>query len=151
MKVFLGIGSNLGNRRVYLSNAREKLTALAGVKLLRVSSEITTAPYGVIDQPEYLNQIVEIETQLSPTEILTNIHEIENQEGRIRKEKWCKRTLDIDILFWGDEIIEKENLTIPHQDMHNREFILVSMMELEPGFVHPKLKKTIKELYENRG
>jgi 2-amino-4-hydroxy-6-hydroxymethyldihydropteridine diphosphokinase len=147
MKVFLGLGSNQGNRESYLNSAREKLTAIDGVKMIRASSERVTAPYGLVDQPEFLNQIVEIETHLSPAEMLTQINIIENQEGRIRNEKWGKRTLDIDILFWGNEIIEQENLTIPHQDLHNREFILASMMELEPDLIHPKLGKTIKELY----
>jgi len=147
MKVFLGLGSNQGNRKGFLSRAREKLAAIDGVKMIRASKERVTAPYGLIDQPEFLNQIVEIETKLYPTELLSQIHIIENQEGRIRKEKWGKRTLDIDILFWGNEIIEQEYLNIPHQDLHNREFILASMMELEPDLIHPKLGKTIKELY----
>ena len=145
--MFLGLGSNQGNRESYLNSAREKLTAIDGVKMIRASKERITAPYGLTNQPEFLNQIVEIETHLSPAEMLTQINIIENQEGRIRNEKWGKRTLDIDILFWGNEIIEQENLTIPHQDLHNREFILASMMELEPDLIHPKLAKTIKELY----
>ncbi|MCF7919488.1 MAG: 2-amino-4-hydroxy-6-hydroxymethyldihydropteridine diphosphokinase [Candidatus Cloacimonetes bacterium] len=148
MLVYLGLGSNLGNREEFLNLARMALPNNGNLTILRESRIIKTAPYGNTDQPEFLNQVLELETSLSPLAMLTLIREIEKSAGRQRNEKWGARTLDIDILFWGDEIINREELIIPHPDLHNRHFVLESLDELNPELLHPILKKTVNELYK---
>lgn len=148
--IYIGLGSNLGNSSRNLEFARKEIASISGIDIQKTSSVITTAPYGKLDQPEFLNQIIAIKTDLNPQILMRRFFEIEKSAGRERKEKWGPRTLDIDILFWNEQVIETEYLSVPHPDLHNRLFILESMMELEPDLVHPKLKKTIKELYQTR-
>lgn len=145
--VYLLLGSNLGNRKEILDNAVKLLTQKVGV-IISQSKDYETAPWGVIDQPDFLNLAVSIHTNLKPLEILEIIQSIENQLGRVRKEKWGARLIDIDILFYGNEIIDEPTLKIPHPLLQERDFVLNPLVEIAPNFVHPMLRKTVLELRE---
>ena len=146
MRYFLGLGSNIGERENYLESAKEYLKNHPQIQLIRSSSTITTKPYGVTDQPDFLNCVIEISTKLPAQDLLAFCLETEAKLGRVRTLRWGPRTIDIDIIL-GEDIINAENLTIPHPEMHKREFVLRSLVELCPDCIHPILNKTINELY----
>ena len=145
--VYLLLGSNLGNRKEILDKAINLLSQKVGVVILQ-SKDYETAPWGVTNQPDFLNLVVSIQTRIKPLQILEITQSIENQLGRIRKEKWGARLIDIDILFYGDEILDEPNLKIPHPLLQERDFALSPLAEIAPDFVHPVLGKTILELRE---
>jgi len=145
MKIYLSIGGNLGNREQNLEIARAAIEAKIGV-IIQSSSVYETAAWGVIDQPDFLNQVLEIESDLSPFEILDKIKKIEQETGRVKLQKWGTRTMDIDILFYGDQIIQTPRLTIPHTGIPDRNFVLVPLREIASNLEHPILKKTIESL-----
>lgn len=145
--VYLLLGSNLGNRKEILDKAIKLLSQRVGVVILQ-SKDYETSPWGVTDQPDFLNLVVSIQTRLKPLQILEITQSIENQLGRIRKEKWGARLIDIDVLFYGNEIIDEPNLKIPHPLLQERDFTLSPLAEIAPDFVHPVLGKTILELRE---
>ena len=135
----------MGNRDVILEKACKLISEQCG-ELKSVSSLYETAAWGKKDQPSFLNQALEINTALLPEQLLEQILKIEKQTGRVRKEKYGPRVIDIDILFFNDEIHDYPSLTIPHPEIPNRRFVLVPMKEIAPAFVHPVLKKTIAQL-----
>lgn len=145
ISVFLLLGSNLGNRSNYLKRAIEYIENEIA-PIIRISSVYESQSWGNTDAPDYLNQVVVIETSLPAQLILEKVLTIENFLGRKREEKWGSRTIDIDILFYGQEIIETENLRIPHPELDKRLFTLAPLAELAPAFVHPVLKKSILEI-----
>jgi 2-amino-4-hydroxy-6-hydroxymethyldihydropteridine diphosphokinase len=143
--VFLLLGSNLGDRHAYLEQAIgfiEKEIA----PVTTFSSVFETQAWGKTDTPDYLNQVITLESGLSAQTILQKILAIEKKMGRTREEKWGSRTIDIDILFYGQEIINFHNLIIPHAELHKRRFTLEPLAELAPEFIHPVLKKSILAL-----
>ncbi|MGI4750922.1 MAG: 2-amino-4-hydroxy-6-hydroxymethyldihydropteridine diphosphokinase [Janthinobacterium lividum] len=144
-KVYLLLGSNLGDRNEYLKEALQHLKNDVG-RIVRVSSVYETQSWGVADLPDYLNQVVEMETLFLPQEILKKTQFIEEILHRERTKKWDSRTIDIDVLFFGTEVIDLPQLKIPHPQIQNRLFTLVPLNELIPNFMHPVLKKTIHEL-----
>ncbi len=147
--VYLGVGSNLGDREGYLDFAADQLAKDEYIEINKVSSYINTAPYGPVEQDDFLNAAVEIETLHTPQELLSIVNDIEKEAGRKRIIHWGPRTLDIDILLFDDEIISEENLSIPHPEMAKRDFVLQPLNEIAPYVMHPVLKKTVKELYED--
>ena len=147
-RVFLGLGSNLGDRQKYLDTAIEELGKDMSVSVKKVSSFIETEPYGPVEQPDFLNGVVEIETTLEPEELLLIIHDIEQEAGRERIIHWGPRTLDIDILLFDDMVINTETLTIPHPEMHKREFVLKPLSEIAPYIVHPLFMKTTVQILD---
>ena len=147
MNVFIGLGSNLGNRKENIAKAIEKLSKTSGIELVKQSSLIETEPYGKVDQPDFLNCVIIVKTDINPEHLLEICNKIENDLGRIRKEKWGPRTIDLDILFIDDYVIHTPDLVVPHPEVHLREFVLTSLNEIAPDFVHPVLNKTIKEIY----
>ncbi len=143
---YLSIGSNLEDRGAHIENAISSLEETDDIRVVKRSSIIETEPYGKTDQPGFLNGAIEIKTLYTPHELLDRLHEIENAEGRVRKEHWGPRTLDLDILFYDNEIIYDDDLVIPHPDLHNREFVLAPMCEIAPNCFHPLLKCSVAEL-----
>ncbi len=143
--IYLLLGSNLGNRRQALVEAKNHIKSKIGA-IIRSSSVYQTKAWGINDQPDFLNQVVEIESDLEAREILSKIHEIESIMGRERTEKWGTRLIDIDILYYGQKVIASENLAIPHPENQNRKFVLVPMCELASELVHPVLGLPQKEL-----
>ena len=143
--VYILTGSNLGHRLTNLLTAKEKLVEQIG-KIVASSSVYETEPWGKNDQPDFYNQVLILKTEFSPEETMKKILNIEEQMGRIRTTKNASRIIDIDILFFNDDIIDTQNLTIPHPEITNRRFVLIPLNELSPGLVHPLLKKDISEL-----
>ena len=147
-RAYLSIGSNMGDRKKYLDNAVSRLDADKYIVVDRVSSYIETKPYGKTDQGDFLNAALLITTLYSPAQLLERIHEIEAAEGRVRAQRWGERTLDIDIIFYDDLVMDSNELILPHIDMENRRFVLEPMNEIAPGLVHPLYKKTMKKMLE---
>ena len=143
----IGLGSNLGERDKNIRTALEKMQE-KGIELLRVSSVLETEPYGYTDQPKFLNAVCLVETNLTPDQLLDVLFEIEKEMGRVRERKWGPRIIDLDIIFYEDLVLESERLIVPHPDMHNRWFVLAPLAEICPDYVHPKLKKTVRELLQ---
>ena len=145
-QLFLHTGSNLGNRSENLRIAIKFIEQEIG-KVLQSSAVYETKPWGIVDQPDFLNQALIIETRLSPFEVLKRILRIEKTMGRKREIKWGERLIDIDILFYNDIIIQTKDLTIPHPYLHHRNFVLIPLLEIAPNLKHPILNSTIRELY----
>lgn len=143
---FLALGSNLGDRKAYLQEALEGLQAAQGVELKGVSSFIETAPYGVTDQPGFLNGVCQIETTLTAHELLDLCHRLEQAAHRERKVHWGPRTLDLDILFYDQAVIAEQDLNVPHPDLANRDFVLKPMAELAPWWLHPLTGRTMAQM-----
>lgn len=147
-KVYLSIGSNMGDKEGYLKQAIENLKQDRKIRNVLTSSSIETLPYGGVEQDTFLNGAVALETLHAPSELLDRLHAVEADAGRVREIHWGPRTLDLDILFYDKLIYEDENLIIPHVDMENRAFVLRPMCELAPNFRHPILGKTMQQLLE---
>ena len=145
MKTILSIGSNMGDRRGYIDRALEQLEDLAG-HILAVSDVIETKAYGLTEQDDFLNLALAMETDLEPRQLLDVIHEIEADLDRARIIRWGPRTIDIDIVFYGDRIIDEEDLHIPHIDFANRTFVLEPVCQIEPDLVDPRTGNTVTEL-----
>lgn len=146
MKVFLGLGSNLGNRAEYIDAAINEIGSLKDTKLINKASLYETEPWGFKEQPDFINSAVEIETSLSAEELFIGVKEIEQKLKRQNIGRWQEREIDIDILFYGDEIIRTEKINIPHKEIENRKFVLIPMNELAPDFIHPVFNETITGL-----
>mgnify|MGYP001466791159 CR=1 FL=1 len=128
--MWLALGSNLGDRAAYLQSAREALPG-AGITLLRTSRVVDTAPIGVEDQPRFLNQVLEVETSLEPRPLLDAIKAVERQVGRIARQRWGPREIDIDILRYGGRSVDEPGLHIPHAELQNRPFLLELLEDVE--------------------
>lgn len=142
---FLGLGSNLGDRKAYLDGAVAALDR-PECRVERVSSYLETKPYGGVEQGDFLNACLRLKTLLSPQELLERLHEIEQAAHRERVVHWGPRTLDLDILFYDDWVLGTENLVIPHPGIPLREFVLKPLMEIAPNWYHPTLHKTVAQL-----
>lgn len=143
--VYFLLGSNLGDRNWYIKEACRLLQETVG-KQTQISSIFETQSWGIEDLPDYLNQVIEMETDLSPEIILEKTQAIEEKLHRKRTNRWHSRTIDIDILFYGEAVITLPGLKIPHPELQNRLFTLAPLDELIPNFVHPLLNKTIHQL-----
>lgn len=144
--VILSLGSSEGDRKAMLDGAIKALNAQDGIKLLKISRYIETEPYGGAAKNTFLNCALTAECLLSPRELLEIIHKIESGFGRVRKERWGDRTLDIDIVFFGDKIIAEEGLSVPHPDYQSRPFVINPVKEIAPGFVCPLTRKRMSDL-----
>lgn len=145
--VCIGLGSNIGGRARNLLSAYDRILAIKEVKLLKLSKFYETAPVGGPPQPMFLNAALSIKTILSPSQLLEQVQHIETLVGRVRTIRWGSRNIDIDILLYGDQVVNDDQLKIPHPLMHTRSFVLEPLAEIEPNTVHPLFKKTIFELY----
>lgn len=145
----IGIGSNLGHKRARCREAIEHIERLPGCTVKKRSSFYRTDPVGVEGQDWYVNAVIGIETDLSPHALLEVLLAIESHMGRKREKKWEARIIDLDLILYGNEILEEGHLTVPHPLMHVRRFVLIPMAEIAPERVHPVLGKTMKELLKD--
>jgi len=136
-RAYVGLGANLGNRAETLEHAVALLAAAEGVDVLAVSELRETDPVGVLDQPRFLNGAVAVDTTLSARELLDTLLAIERSLGRVRVERWGPRTVDLDLLVYGDEIVDEPGLRVPHPRLHERRFALEPLVELDPELVSP--------------
>lgn len=147
-RVYVAVGSNLGDREGYVAQALRALREHPLIEVGKVSDMINTEAYGGVEQGDFLNGALEAETLLSPWELLDALHEVENRAGRERTVHWGPRTLDLDILFYDDLCIETKDLVIPHPDLENRSFVLRPMAQIAPWLRHPVSRRTVSELLE---
>lgn len=145
---YIGLGSNIGDREANLSRTVAFLGQVNGVEVTAVSSYYNTAPVGYVQQPDFLNAAAEIKTTLSADELLQVCICIEKELGRERIIRWGPRTIDLDILLYGDRIINEEYLTVPHPRMHERDFVLEPLNEIAPQALHTVYRQTVREMYQ---
>lgn len=145
-KIYLSIGSNMGNREQYITDAIEALKKERTMRNVKISPLLTTKPYGGVEQEDFLNGAVEADTLLDPEELLELLHGIEAAANRKREVHWGPRTLDLDIIFYDKLVYESENLIIPHVDMENRYFVLKPLSELNPNYRHPISGQTVSRM-----
>ncbi len=148
---YIALGSNLGDRKSNIERAIKMLAKAVKVTLSRVSDIIETAPLASIDQPNYLNTVVEVQTSLDAADLWRRFTEIEAALGRVRHGKWWPRTIDLDLLLFGDEIINSSELTVPHSQMHLRSFVLRGLCQLNAEILHPLMKVPMSELAHRLG
>ncbi len=147
--VYLGLGSNKGERISYIEKAIEEISGLSNTKIFARSEIYETEPWGNIKQEDYLNSVIGIQTELSAEDLLNELKSIEKLIGRKENKKWSEREIDIDLLFYGNEVINRDQMKVPHGQIENRRFVLVPMKEIAPGFLHPVFKKSIAQLLED--
>ncbi len=148
INVYLGLGANLGDRREALKKVQVLIDNYIG-KIAKRSSIYETQPWGLPEQPPFLNMVVMANTTQDPRGVLLSIAKIEKEMGREHVEKWGPRAIDVDILFYGKRIVRDKGLEIPHPELHKRAFVLVPLMEIDPELEHPVFKQPIDELYMN--
>lgn len=148
VRAYIGMGSNIGDKRAYLDFAVKSLGDSKYCNVTKVSSYIETEPVGGVEQDNFLNGCIEAETILPPYELLALLNEIENSAGRTREIHWGPRTLDLDLLLYGDEIINSERLSVPHREMAKRRFVLEPLCEIAPYAYHPLKRACATELLE---
>lgn len=147
-RVFIGIGSNLGNRRAYYQKALERVAALPKTRIVKRSSLYESEPLGE-SKNWYLNGVIEIETEFPPPQLLNRLQKIEEALGRKRTaetKKWASRKIDLDLLMFDNQIVESRTLKVPHPELHNRRFVLLPLAELAPHLTHPRFGMTMVEL-----
>ncbi|MDU3188485.1 MAG: 2-amino-4-hydroxy-6-hydroxymethyldihydropteridine diphosphokinase [Streptococcus mitis] len=145
-EAFIALGSNMGDKQANLKQAIEKMRA-RGIHILKESSVLTTEPWGGVEQDSFANQVVEVETWLPAPVLLENLLDIESEMGRVREVHWGPRLIDLDLLFVEDQVLYTDDLILPHPYIAERLFVLESLQEIAPHFIHPTLKQPIRNLY----
>ncbi|MEX2612878.1 MAG: 2-amino-4-hydroxy-6-hydroxymethyldihydropteridine diphosphokinase [Gaiellaceae bacterium] len=146
-RAYIGLGANLGPREVTLLRAADLLAADPGIEVLEISQLRETEPVGDVEQPSFLNGAVAVETTLSPRELLDVLLHVERELGRVRDgERWGPRTIDLDLLLYGDEIVDEDGLRVPHPRLHERRFALEPLVDLEPELEIPGLGRVSDSL-----
>jgi len=143
--IYIQLGSNMGNRKSYIEKSMQQIEQEIG-NIICSSKIYESSPWGVSIQNHFLNSVIKIESELSSSILLKKLQEIENNLGRVRLRKWGERTIDIDILFYNNEIIKTEKLNIPHPLLHERKFVLIPLSKIAPNYIHPILKKNVSDL-----
>lgn len=149
IQAYLGLGSNIGDRENQLNEAIKMLNEYDGIDVLKVSSIYETAPVGYTEQPNFLNLCIGIETTLSVSELLERCLDVEARLHRVRKERWGPRTIDVDVLLYGNEITELPNLSVPHPRMNERAFVLIPLNDIATDVIEPRSNLKIKDLVPN--
>jgi len=149
MTAYIALGSNMGDRKEYLDRALNMLAETPGVEVVSVSSYLETEPVGYVDQPAFLNAAASVDTTLSAHDLLSVCLGIEDALGRVRGVRWGPRTIDLDVLMYGDEVIDTPELVVPHPLMHERRFVLEPLCEIAPEAVHPVLSRSVKQLLDD--
>jgi len=144
-RAYIGLGTNLGKRLGNIRSALAALEQVPGIAITKVSSVYETEPVGKVDQPKFLNSVVEIETRLTAAELLMTLQRIEKHMGRQRQEKWEPRIIDLDILYYDQMVLESNELSIPHSEAVKRAFVMIPLLEISPDFIDPATKKKISE------
>ncbi len=144
-EAYLGLGSNLGNKKLNLEKAYDLISTEIG-QIIGFSSFYITEPWVVSDQDEYLNCVVRVFTDFEPSFLLAQLHKIEDKIGRVRDEKWGSRIIDIDLLYYGKYVIDRDDLIIPHPELTERNFVLTPLAEIAPDYSHPVFRLTNQEL-----
>ena len=145
-RAFVGLGANLGPKEVTILRAVDLLAAEEGIEVLELSELRETDPVGVVDQPEFLNGAVALRTSLSPRELLDVLLRVERELGRVRGARWGPRTIDLDLLVYGDQTVDEPGLRVPHPRLHERRFALEPLAELEPELEIPGLGRVADAL-----
>jgi len=140
---YVGLGSNMGDREAMLRAALDQLAQLPLTAVMRVSSVYETEPVGVSDQPWFLNAVSQLETDLTPGQLMWNLQRVERALGRVRRVHWGPRTIDLDLLLAGPWVIDEPGLKLPHPELLNRAFALVPLVEIDPLLVHPVTGETL--------
>jgi 2-amino-4-hydroxy-6-hydroxymethyldihydropteridine diphosphokinase len=148
-RIFIGLGSNLGDRMYYLHQALVEIANSRQIIIKKYSSVYETEPVGKKEQPQFLNMVAELESTLLPQDLLQRLKEIENTLGRTHSEHWGPREIDLDILYYGNEVFNGEKLRLPHPEIVNRRFVLVPMEEIAGEFLDPKQCLSMKELLQH--
>lgn len=143
---YIALGSNMGDKEKYLNEAVEKLQQTSDCQVLKVSDFLVTAPYGGVEQDDFLNGALTLKTLLTPQELLERLHEIEQEAHRERQIHWGPRTLDLDILLYDDLVLDTPDLIIPHVEMHLRDFVLIPLAQIAPWKRHPVLGLTVSQM-----
>jgi 2-amino-4-hydroxy-6-hydroxymethyldihydropteridine diphosphokinase len=146
MRAYIGLGSNVGEREENLVRAISLLDSSPGIRVLRQASLYETEPVGVEAQPWFFNTVVEVEAELAPGELLRRLKEIEKALGREDRGRWGPREIDLDLLLYGDLVMEEDGLVLPHPELHRRRFVLEPLCELAPELIHPRLGRPLREL-----
>ena len=146
MNVFIGLGSNLGERESMIRLALEDLSRLPATRLVRASSLYDTEAVGEVDQPNFLNAVAQLDTELDPRRLLWNLMLIERRLGRVRTRRWGPRTIDLDLLLYGNLVLDEPDLRVPHPELSLRSFVLVPLVELDPLLTHPVTGETLLHL-----
>ena len=145
-KIYIAFGSNLGDKETYIHNAIQELKHNSLFREVEVSDFFYSSPYGGVEQDDFVNGVLQAETILEPYELLDYLHELEKKAERVRKQHWGPRTLDLDIIFYDDLVLDEKELQIPHKDMKNRDFVLVPLAQLAGFKRHPVLNVTVEEM-----
>ncbi|HSU67064.1 MAG TPA: 2-amino-4-hydroxy-6-hydroxymethyldihydropteridine diphosphokinase [Tepidisphaeraceae bacterium] len=146
-RAFVALGANLGDRAGNIAAALDRLRGIEGIRVIRVSHLLQNpAVGGPPDSPAFLNGVAEIETTLSPRELLMRLLDVEHDLGRERHAKWAPRNIDLDLILYGNEVVDEQDLKVPHPRMHERRFVLQPLAQLAPDAVHPILRRTASEL-----
>lgn len=145
-RVYIGLGSNMGDKAENLARARQMINSVDDTEITKTSSLYKTAPWGKTDQDDFINQVIEIETELTPLELLHQLQNIEIKLGRQRNEQWGPRVIDLDVLLYGEETIEMAELKVPHPYLMQRLFVLMPLQEIEPELIFPDGSKIVEVL-----
>ncbi len=145
-EAYIGLGSNLDHPAGQLDEARRRLALIEGLEITRVSSYYATAPVGVLDQPWFVNAALAVRTTLSPEALLAALMQVEQDMGRVRKQRWGPRLVDLDLLIYNNNVVNTPRLQVPHPEMAARAFVLLPLAEIAPQAFHPVLRKTVAQL-----
>ncbi len=144
--IFLGLGSNIDDRVLHLNTATSLIGSCVDIKIVQSSLIYETEPWGIRNQNAFCNQVLMLQSSLSPEDLLTFVKEVEVKSGRTQRDKWLEREIDVDILFYDNEVISTERFSLPHKEVQNRKFVLIPMCEIAEAFMHPVLNKSMRQL-----